>query len=199
VPIIQTVFQSGAFDANSTSLVAQPLAFLALGLIWYALVEVLARIFYAMQDTTTPVVAAIIIIVINVALGMILVDRMGYAGLGLSLAASTAVEALILMVVLQRRIGGFDEVFGFWFVRVLVAAAAMVLVAEAVRGLLTDATRSGEAPRVVQLMLLGYTIGVTGLSYFVAAYYLRLPEVDQSLDQIGRRLPFVRRFLPRRP
>lgn len=199
VPIIQTIFQSGAFDANSTSLVAPPLAFLALGLIWYALVEVLARIFYAMQDTKTPVVAALIIIAINVVLGWFLVDRIGYAGLGLSLAASTAVEALILLVVLQRRIGGFDEVFGFWFVRVLIAAAVMVLVAEAVRGLLIDATRSGEAPRVVQLMLLGYTIGVTGLSYFVAAHYLRLPEVDQMLDQLERRLPVFRRFLPRRP
>jgi putative peptidoglycan lipid II flippase len=197
VPIIQTIFQSGAFDANSTSLVAPPLAFLALGLIWYALVEVLARIFYAMQDTTTPVVAAVIIIAINVVLGWILVDRIGYAGLGLSLAVSTAVEALILMVVLQHRIGGFDDVFGFWFVRVLIAAAVMVLVAEAVRDLLIDATRSGEASRIVQLLLLGYTIGVTGLSYFVAAHYLRLREVDQLLDQLERRLPMLRRILPK--
>ena len=195
--IIQTIFQSGAFDATSTSLVSPPLAFLALGLIWYALVEVLARIFYAMQDTKTPVVAAIIIIAINVALGVILVDRIGYAGLGLTLAVSTAIEALILLVILQHRIGGFDDVFGFWFVRVLIAAAVMVLVAESVRGLLEDATRSGEAPRLIQLLLLGYAIGVTALSYFVAAHYLRLSEIGLITTQLKRRLPMLRRFLPK--
>ncbi|MDF3040355.1 MAG: integral rane protein MviN, partial [Thermomicrobiales bacterium] len=38
VPIVQTLFQTGAFSAESTALVAAPLAFLAAGLVSYALV-----------------------------------------------------------------------------------------------------------------------------------------------------------------
>jgi putative peptidoglycan lipid II flippase len=196
--IIQTVFQSGAFDAYSTSLVSAPLAFLALGLIWYALVEVLARIFYAMQDTTTPVVAGIVIIAINVVLGVILVDHVGYAGLGLSLAVSTGIEAAILLVVLQRRIGGFDARFGTWFVKIILATAAMALVAEAMREPLRKATLSGEAPRAVQILLLGYSIGLVALVYFLAAYYLRIPEVGMVLNRVESRIPLVKKVLPAR-
>ena len=63
--IPQTIFQLGAFNSQSTELVSSALAFLALGLVWYALVEVLARIYYAMQDTRTPVIAGVIIIVLT--------------------------------------------------------------------------------------------------------------------------------------
>lgn len=196
--IIQTVFQSGAFDAYSTSLVSPPLAFLALGLIWYALVEVLARIYYAMQDTITPVVAGVAIIVINVVLGVVLVDRVGYAGLGLSLTVSTGIEAAILMIVLRRRIGGFDARFGSWFVKVLLATAAMALAAEAMSEPLRKATQSGAAPRVVQMLLLGYAIGLVALTYFLTAYYLRIPEVGLVLSRIESRIPLVKKVLPSR-
>ena len=64
-PIVQTLFQTGAFSADSTALVAAPLGFLAAGLVSYALVEALARAFYAMHDTRTPVIAGIAIIVLN--------------------------------------------------------------------------------------------------------------------------------------
>lgn len=194
--IIQTVFQSGAFNAYSTSLVAPPLAFLALGLTWYALVEVLARIYYAMQDTKTPVAAGLAIIVINVALGIFLVDRVGYAGLGLSLSVSTGIEAAILMVVLRRRIGGFDARFGSWFAKVALATAVMAVAAEAMRKPLQEATTAGEAPRVVQVMLLCYSIALVGLVYFVAAYYLRLPEIGLLLGRVESRIPVLKRVLP---
>lgn len=194
--IIQTVFQSGAFNAYSTSLVSPPLAFLALGLTWYALVEVLARIFYAMQDTKTPVIAGVVIIVINVVLGIVLVDHVGYAGLGLCLSVSTGIEAAILMVVLRRRIGGFDATFGSWFARVMLATAAMAMAAEAMRGPLQEATESGAAPRIVQLLLLGYAIGVVALTYLLAAYYLRLPEVGLLLGRLESRVPLLKRVLP---
>ncbi len=196
--IIQTVFQSGAFDAYSTSLVSPPLAFLALGLTWYALVEVLARIYYAMQDTKTPVFAGLAIIVINVVLGVVLVERVGYAGLALSLTVSTGIEAAILVVVLRRRIGGFDARFGSWFAKVTLATAAMALVAEAMSEPLRKATLSGAAPRVVQVLLLGYAIGLVALTYLLAAYYLRIPEVGMILGRVEARIPLVKKVLPAR-
>ncbi|HEX2281614.1 MAG TPA: murein biosynthesis integral membrane protein MurJ, partial [Thermomicrobiales bacterium] len=69
LPIVQTLFQTGAFSAESTSLVAAPLAFLAAGLVSYALVEALTRAFYAMHDTRTPVIAGIGIVAFNVIVG----------------------------------------------------------------------------------------------------------------------------------
>ena len=112
LPIVQTLFQTGAFSAESTALVAAPLAFLAAGLVSYALVEALTRAFYAMHDTRTPVIAGIGIVALNVVVGVALLDQMGYLALALALSLSTTVEALILIVVLGRRIGGCRQIPG---------------------------------------------------------------------------------------
>jgi putative peptidoglycan lipid II flippase len=131
--IIQTVFQSGAFSVRSTALVAEPLAFLALGLTWYALVEVLARTYYAMQDTRTPVLTGIAIIVVNLVLCWQLAGRVGHAGLAIGLSVSTGIEALVLFGLLRAKLGNLDPALGSWLARVALATATMALAAEAVR------------------------------------------------------------------
>jgi putative peptidoglycan lipid II flippase len=189
VPIVQTIFQSGEFSGLSTSLVADPLALLAIGLAWYGLVEVLTRVFYAMHDTLTPVITGVAIIVINIVMGKILVDHVGYVGLALSLSVSTAIEAMALAVVLRRRLGRFPPSFGSWLGRVAVAAAIMALLAEALSSRLTEATVPGAAPRLVQLFLLGFALGIVSLAYFVAGYYLKLRQVLNGIDLLSRRVP----------
>ena len=138
--LFQTIFQSGSFDAYSTILASQPLAFLALGLIWYGLVEVLARTFYAMKDTVTPVAAGIFIIILNIILSKALLGSMGHVGLALSLSISTGVEAFILMIVLRRRIGGFGSEFGVWLSKIIFATGVMALVSALVAPKLEEVT-----------------------------------------------------------
>jgi putative peptidoglycan lipid II flippase len=187
--IPQTVFQLGAFNAQSTALVSPALGFLALGLVWYALVEVLARIYYAMQDTRTPVIAGVIIIVINIVLGSVLVGPMGHSGLALGLTASTGIEALILFGLLQRRIGGLDATFGSWIARVMLATAAMAAVAEIVVPKLDRATAVTSTDRVMRVVMLGYATVLLAGTYFVAAYLLRIPEVERGIRIAARRFP----------
>lgn len=177
--IPQIVFQFGAFDARSTELVASALEFLALGLVWYGLVDVLARVFYAMQDTRTPVIAGVVIIVINVALGALLVDSMGHSGLALALAASTGIEALILFALLRGRIGGLDDAFGGWFAKVVVATAVMAAMAELVRPKLEQATIDDGSSRLLHLIMLGYVMVLLAGTYAVASYLLGVPEVKR--------------------
>jgi putative peptidoglycan lipid II flippase len=197
VPIVQTIFQSGEFSGLSTTLVADPLALLAIGLVWYGLVEVLTRVFYAMHDTLTPVITGVAIILFNIVLGKILVDHVGYVGLALSLSASTGIEALALAVVLRRRLGRFPPSFGAWLGRVAIAAAVMALVAEAIEPKLTDATTPGEAPRLVQLFLLGYALAVVAAAYFLAGYYLRIRQVLNGVDLVSRRVPGAAKLFDR--
>lgn len=189
VPIVQTIFQSGQFSGLSTQLVADPLAFLAIGLVWYGLVEVLTRVFYAMHDTVTPVIAGVAIIIVNVVMGAIFVDRVGYVGLALSLSVSTGIEALILAVVLRRRLGRFPPSFGSWLGRVAIASAVMALASEALVSKVTAATIPGTAPRLVQLFVLGYALTLVALAYFLTAYLLDVRQVRNGVDLIARHVP----------
>jgi len=198
--IVQTLFQGGAFDAESTRLVAVPLAWFAAGLLGYAVVEVLTRTFYAMRDTVTPVAAGIAIVVLNVAIGSLLVDRLGYAVLAFGLSLSTAVEAMILLLVLRGRLGRMSPKEWRWLGRVALPTAAMMLAAAAVAQPVAGWTMPGSTPRLLQVGLLLAALTMCGSLYMGIAWALGIPEPRTAFAQIGARLRpgsrLVRRFGP---
>ena len=194
LPIVQTLFQTGAFSAQSTSLVAAPLAYLAAGLVSYALVEALTRAFYAMHDTRTPVIAGIGIVALNVVIGVALLDRMGYLGLALALSVSTTVEAIVLIVVLGRRIGIVTAKTRAWLLKVIASTAITALVAAALADPLTEATLPGNGPRLQQIVVFLFALGVVGLVYLGCAWILRIPELSDFFDRLTRRVPALRRL-----
>jgi putative peptidoglycan lipid II flippase len=184
--IFQTIFQSGSFDSFSTFLSAEPLAFLSLGLVWYGLVEVLARTFYAMKDSVTPVASGIAIVALNIVLCAVLVDPLGHSGLAIGLTLSTGLEAFILIVILNRRLGGFETEFGVWLTRVILATAVMTLVAELIAPKLNKVTMPGEAPRLAQLIMLMLAIALSVAAYLLTSCLLKIPEGQKVMT--GARL-----------
>ena len=63
---VVAVLFGGGFDASSVSLTSDTLLFFLIGLPAHAMIVVLARAFYSGQDTRTPVIAAILAVVVNV-------------------------------------------------------------------------------------------------------------------------------------
>ena len=57
--IVELIFEYGAFDSYATKTVAQVVQILALAGFSYSLVEILSRGFYALSDTKTPVIVAV--------------------------------------------------------------------------------------------------------------------------------------------
>jgi putative peptidoglycan lipid II flippase len=193
--IVQTLFQTGAFSAESTSLVAAPLAFLAAGLVSYALVEALTRSFYAMHDTRTPVITGIGVVALNIVVGVALLERLGYLGLALALSLSTTVEAIILAIVLSRRVGSVTAKTRDWMMKVLASAGVMALVAAVLADPLTEATQPGNGPRLQQIAVFLFALGVIGLVYLGCAWMLRIPELSEFLDLVSRRVRPLRRLV----
>jgi putative peptidoglycan lipid II flippase len=194
VPIVQTLFQTGAFSSQSTDLVAAPLAYLAAGLVSYALVEALTRAFYAMHDTRTPVIAGVAIIGFNIALGTALLGSMGFVALALALSASTTVEAGILAAVLAKRLGGGILGLGSWLARLLAATAVTAASAWLLASPLSEATAPGNGSRLAQLLVFAMALAVVGAVYLGTAWMLRLPELSQALAMIERRIPTISRM-----
>lgn len=185
--IVRALFQNGQFDAADTQLVGQAVGFLGLGLVWYGIVEVVTRIFYAMKDTRTPVVAGLIIIAVNIVLAWFLVDDYGAAGLAIGLTVSTGLEALILMAVLRRRLGGFGDAFAGWLGKVLMATAAMAGMASLTVPRLERAIVMGDVGQLRTFVAVMYAAGLVGATYLVVAWLLRIPEAVRA-EQLAQRL-----------
>ena len=96
---------------------AWALSFYAIGIAGFALLEVLSRAFYALEDTWTPVIAGAAAMLSNIVLNMIFIQFIGdpeslargaFAGLALANALTTIVEALALWWLLRRRLAEDD-------------------------------------------------------------------------------------------
>jgi putative peptidoglycan lipid II flippase len=113
-PIVALLFQHGMFDANSTALVDWALLWYATGLVAHSLVEVLARAFYSLHDTKTPVFVGVAAMSLNLVFSLAFTDlfaRIGWmphGGLALANSLATALEMTGLLVLMRRKLNGLS-------------------------------------------------------------------------------------------
>ncbi|MEG0653417.1 MAG: murein biosynthesis integral membrane protein MurJ, partial [Acinetobacter sp.] len=70
-PIIQALFQHGAFDARDTEMTAMALQCMSGGVLAFMLIKVFAPGFYAIQDTKTPVRVGLMAVAANAILNVV--------------------------------------------------------------------------------------------------------------------------------
>jgi putative peptidoglycan lipid II flippase len=119
----------GTFTPEAIRLTADTFLAFLLGAPAHALIAVLARAFYARQDTITPVLAAVAAVIVNTTLAVLLVGTLGLPGMAFAIAIAAWLEAGALTVILRAREGplGLADV-GSVAARTLVATALAALV-----------------------------------------------------------------------
>lgn len=191
--IVATLFQLGAFTPESTQLVASALGYFALGLVAYAVVEVLTRGFYALHDTATPVTVSVATVLLNLGISLALVFGLGWGheGLALSLAATTTVEMVLMWVLLGRRLPGWglrSEGLLSSIAKSASAAIAMgVVIALMLWGLYTVLPNiAGEKLGAALLLVVGVAVGAA--VYLGVAMLLRSEETSEAVGLVRRRI-----------
>ena len=188
--IVQMLFEIGSFDNESTRLVAGALAFFSLGLLGWSIIEALTRVFYAMQDTRTPVAVSVSAVAINIVLSWWLSREMGYRGLALALSIASSLEAIALLVLLQARISIVSRALASRALRSFIAAALFLPYALWTGGMLADATDPGRGRSLETYAMFGYALA-TALAVFCAIAYL---VGSPDLEAIVGRIPVLRRL-----
>jgi len=108
-PIVELLFQRGAFDARATKMTAIALVFYSIGMVGFGLRDILGKVFYSLQDTKTPMVNGAIAIIMNIVLNVLLIKYMEHAGLAFATSISGIVCILLLFRSLKKRIGYYGE------------------------------------------------------------------------------------------
>jgi putative peptidoglycan lipid II flippase len=180
--LVDLLFGGGQIGEVDLGIIAETLLWFLPGLAAHALIAVLARAFYARQDTLTPVLVAVAAVVANTTLAVGLVGPLGLAGIALAIALSAWMEALILLVILRVRIDGL-RLGG------LVRVAAQAIVGTALASALAFGTAAvfGRAidpdPSALLLVLdIAATTVVFGLAYATISVVLRIPELTSIVE-----------------
>ena len=184
-PLVRLLFERGAFEAASTQAVTWALALFALGLVGHAGLEIIARAFYALHDTLTPVWVGGLAMGLNVGLSLVLPGLFGLAGwsppAGLALANSiaTLLELAVLMALIRRRLDGLEGRRTLLaFAKSGVAALAMGMALFEWQTALPDA----------EPLIVGGGGILLGVAVYVAvALLLRMEELRTLVNLIGRR------------
>src|SRR5437762_841409 len=188
---VELLFGYGHFGPASVELTASALLILLLALPSEALIAILARAFYAARDTLTPVFAAILAVAINITFGIVAVTvlGLGLGGIALGIALGSWAEALLLLVVLDRRMPTFlpSDVLRAGAPAAAASLVAGVVALAALRAVQGAAGSDiGKATVVLEIVVAG---GLGGLVYLAISLALRIPELTTIVRLMSDALP----------
>jgi putative peptidoglycan lipid II flippase len=186
LPIIQMLYQRGQFNARSTELVAWALLWYAAGLVGHSLVEILARAFYSLHDTQTPVLIGILAMSLNVLFSYLFVwifsvlGWMPHGGLALANTIATAIESVGLIYFMRRRLGGLRG-------RFILDGAWKALVAAVIMGVVLFIWMDATTERPIWFVVFGGLLCGAG-TFGLCALLLRIGEFYSAISLVRKRL-----------
>jgi putative peptidoglycan lipid II flippase len=168
--IVRLVLGFGNQDTSNT------LGWFAGTIVFASLFMLVSRIFFAMQDTKTPLYTSLASIPINIVLSVIFARTYGVVGLAMAASLVAALETLVLMTILRLRQGNFGEASIFQgAVLMAVASGIMTIV---VYFVITNLLPLYAADRGFFILAPKFAlISVIGImTYLAPCYIFRLPE-----------------------
>ena len=127
-PMIRILFERGEFDEYSTMITSSSLLFFSIGLFSFGGIKILVTVFYALQDTKTPVKVAAACLLINGGLNFALMYPMKVAGIAFASSIAATIDSLVLFYLLNKRLGGGIVRRNRFVFKTLVAAALMGII-----------------------------------------------------------------------
>jgi putative peptidoglycan lipid II flippase len=166
---------------------ANTLGWFAGTIIFTSLFQLVTRVFYALQDTKTPLKVSLISIPLNIVLSLIFAHVYGVMGLAMAASLVAVAETIYLLAVLRRREGNFGEF------KLFMAGLSMGLAATVMAGITyfvihrvvpLYATDKGFLVIAPKFAIILATAAIT---YILMSLLLRIPEINQ----LGRRFYFM--------
>jgi putative peptidoglycan lipid II flippase len=105
-PATRLLFQHGKFTPDDTRLVAMSTALYSSAIWAFSIQQILSRAYYALHDTLTPLILSILTLIVNLAVELPLVwTRLEESGMAAGTAVSFALQSLVMLYLLRRRVG----------------------------------------------------------------------------------------------
>ncbi len=176
-PVIQVLFQHGAFTEEGVTRASSALRMLCLAILPAGATGLCARTYYALGDFAHPVRISIVMLITNVLLNLLLILSfdMDVDGLSLATAISSWGTLLLMLPGLSKRLpkatGG------------TVKGIAMMLIPTSACGLVAHLAWAPLSKVLPAPIALATAIGAGGLAYALVALGLRLPEANRILKR----------------
>ena len=181
-PIFRLLFERGKFDAASTSEAALALICLAPGLVAFSMVNVLARAFFALGDTRTPMKVSMFCLTAQPAAGRGLVWRFKQGGLGI---ANTLTSLVNVGAARLTRCGTSSRRWNMASLRgpfLQLVVLAVFAGAGRVAGWRLWENSLGHETLALKIGAVFVPAGTAGLIYWLAALAFKIPAAKEMTE-----------------
>lgn len=185
--VVRVLLGWGQFDWQDTIATADVLAFFSLSLFAQALLPLLARAFYALKDTASPLLAGVVGVGLNIGLALYFQKSLGVAGLALAFSLAMVINCIMLWIMLRLRLGSLNE-------ESLVRALFKISAAALLMAIVVQAMKSVVAQYVNMqtgwgIFTQGFVAGTLGLAVFLfTALAMGCEEAEQIKQAFKKRL-----------
>ena len=188
-PIVKLLFQRGEFDARATSMTAIALIMYSIGMVAFGLRDILGKVFYALQDTKTPMINGAIAMIMNIVLNIILVKYLQLAGLALATSISAIVCIFLLFGSLKKKIGYFgQDKIAKTTIKSILSAVVMGVVAYFAYNMLGNLLGIGFIQEVIALAA---SVGIGVITYGILVVVLKVDEINIIINMVQKKLSKV--------
>ncbi|MBU1035163.1 polysaccharide biosynthesis C-terminal domain-containing protein, partial [bacterium] len=186
--LVRLIYEHGIFSRVATNMTASALLYYSIGLFAYACVRLITMSFYALKDTKTPVKIGIYIVLINIALDLILIRYLAHSGLALATSVAAIINLIILLKVLQDKIGDIElKSQASFLIKIIISSICLGIVCVLVGNYFGNILDLND--KYNQIIQVTASIFSGGLVYFIISYILGVKEVrylKQSIKTILR-------------
>ena len=172
-PIVKVIYARRNFSPVDAAQAAFVLQMYVLGMWSYCSYQILARAFYSLKDTTTPLKVSCALVGINLVMlvTMVWIPWLGTGAFGLSTAITFAINSCVLVYLLRKRLGLFGgRKLLASVVRSVIASAVMAVVIYLLQLLMKD------APNFV---IVAICVPAGGIVFLAVAWLLGAPEIAE--------------------
>ena len=185
-PIVQVLFERGAFSPADTDATAKALAAFAAGLPAFVLIKVFSPGFFAREDTRTPMLFAAVGVAVNVVASLALFPFFAHVGIAVATTLSGWVNAALLYWTLRRRgQWTFDAALARRLPRILLASVLMGLIVW-FAGRLADPWLARDMVLSLRALALGLIVTLGMASFFAIAYLTGAIDPAMLKKLLGR-------------
>ncbi|OGI26643.1 MAG: murein biosynthesis integral membrane protein MurJ [Candidatus Moranbacteria bacterium RIFOXYB1_FULL_43_19] len=196
--IVRVILGSGNFDWEDTILTFQALGIFAVSLFAQCLVPLLARSFYALQNTKIPFYTGIVSEVVNLTLALVLSRLYGILGLAWAFSLSSMVNMFLLFLILRSKTGDLDD-------KKIISVTAKISLFALLAGGVAQLSKYIVGPYTDTETFLGIFTqlaagGAVGLAlFFVLSYAFRLEEFEAVKKLLSGKFLRQRQSIPDDP
>lgn len=181
-PIVELILSGGEFGQKSILMTSTLLFFFALSIPFESLSQILARAFYARQNTITPTIINITTMVLIASIAIFITPKFGIQWLSIGFTIGFVYYVIVSIILLRKHLKGFNfREFFRSFGKTVIATTTMVAIILLVQPLQDSIPiKMAHAAR----------IAIGAISFFLTAWLIKAQEI-KNIASLFRKRPEV--------